>query len=376
MISDQYRIFGKSIRFHFNDPEDAFYRNLSMQLELYQKESTDIPASLIVHINIPKFEERFEILGVNPKTHSEIKDGFIADFGQYKTAMYMKDGVLHADLNIPCNKGAAHSYVNKFLSNIEFSSRHEMVGQICFESILVPSMYFDNDKCLIHSAGFSDANRMGILVGGTGGVGKTSMELSLCTEGEYKFLCDDIAVVSNDGNIHPNLAFPKIYGYNMEDNDVLKAKVFKQRSLIDKAAFKFRYYLKGPDKVRRKMSPKELFAGYENAPVPLGKYFILVKERRPSIECLAVDKKVAARMTVEIMSAEYWRFHNHLRWHIFNCAARDCDPIIVLDDVIKRWSACLNTALRRSKNYIVKIPLSSPHETLIQELSSVIRRTK
>jgi len=88
--------------------------------------------------------------------------------------------------------------------------------------MLIPSIYFNKNLAPVHCAGVSDHENRAILIGGTGGVGKTSLEMELCRNYGCSFINDDISVLDSDGWVYPNLAFPKIYGYNLENNDKVK----------------------------------------------------------------------------------------------------------------------------------------------------------
>jgi hypothetical protein len=269
-------------------------------------------------------------------------------------------------------KHPARVYFNKFVNSMEYTSKAEMIGQICFEWFLVPSVYFDEHKCLLHAAGFVTDQGEGILVGGTGGVGKTTIELALCFNGSYQFLCDDIGVVGKDGQVYPNLAFPKIYGYNMENNPVLKAHVFKDRSLLDRGSWAYRYFAKGPKKVRRKISPKKIFKGYASDPVPFAKYAILLRENRDDIQVADIDKETAIDMSIDVMLTEYSHFHNHIQWHEYNHRVMDTPPILRLDETIARWKACMRTAFEDVRICTVRIPTAISHEKFMTEIPDII----
>ena len=87
-----------------------------------------------------------------------------------------------------------------------------------------------SDLSLIHASGVVLSNGKAILLGGTGGIGKTSLELELCLNEKASFLTDDIAVIDKEGFLWPNLSFPKIYGYNLAGNKALKRQLLSATS--------------------------------------------------------------------------------------------------------------------------------------------------
>ena len=169
----------------------------------------------------------------NPKIHGEFENGFLMSvyYGQIGFTINNDIPTVKVNLN---NEFYNKNIISKFISNGEFSSALDKLSSIFYESIIIPSLFFFDDLALIHSAGVCDANGNGIVLGGTGGIGKTSMEIELCYYDKYKFVNDDIGIVDSNGMLFPNYAYPKIYGYNLEGYPKLKNEIFSQRSIVDK----------------------------------------------------------------------------------------------------------------------------------------------
>jgi hypothetical protein len=148
--------------------------------------------------------------------------------------------------------------------SIQFSAADEQVGQIFHELMLIPSAYFRPDRVLIHASAFQAPSGKVIAIGGTGGVGKTSLELALCLHGDFRFVTDDICVLSESGHVWPILAPPKIYGYNTEHDRELRRKVLERRSSIDRLHWRWRSR-RGSDRVRRRAPVDELYSSFSTA---------------------------------------------------------------------------------------------------------------
>ena len=77
----------------------------------------------------------------------------------------------------------------KKIINWEYTSREEKIGQTIFEQILVPTTFFYSNYFPVHSSAFLTPDNKVIIIGGTGGVGKTSLGMEYCLNRNYKFLC-------------------------------------------------------------------------------------------------------------------------------------------------------------------------------------------
>jgi serine kinase of HPr protein (carbohydrate metabolism regulator) len=145
-----------------------------------------------------------------------------------------------------------------------YKSNIENITAILYELVLVPLNYFFSDKALVHASSMKNStNGKTVMFGGTGGVGKTSLELLLCRELGYSFISDDIAVIDKKGFVYSNLAYPKIYAYNAEGNQEIENLLFNKRSSIDKLQWKLSKNIRGLNKARRTISPDEIYKSVE-----------------------------------------------------------------------------------------------------------------
>lgn len=369
MIKRTYKIFDKIVEINFTSNHNILQQEaLFEQLDLYTKIDSYDKSDIEVFITdeVPRSNAGL----INPSIHTEIENGFACSQHKFAYSFQFKDKlIIHIALKREGNKFI--SYLKK-LNNIEYASINERLGQIFFELIMVPSIYFDPDKFLIHCSSFNNPNGEAILIGGTGGVGKTSLEIELCMNRKYSFVSDDIAVLNNKGEVLPNLAFPKIYAYNLVNNSKLKKEIFKKRSIDDKLAWKFKTLLLGANKVRRKVSPASVYHGYEKDNVKASKYFILMRENRSDISVQKVDARTAAEMSIKVIQTEYAQFNNHILWHEFNCLSNNANPILSLKEVINNWENKLVSVLNEIDCQIIFIPKSMPHSQFIKEVSDII----
>lgn len=115
------------------------------------------------------------------------------------------------------------------LASNQFTIREEYIGQVFHENVLLPAYTKLKEVLLIHGAAFAVEGKT-VLVGGQGGVGKTSIELKMCYHQKGAFIADDMAVIHN-GMIAPNLSFPKIYSYNLKGEIQIRNKIFESFSI-------------------------------------------------------------------------------------------------------------------------------------------------
>lgn len=360
-------IFNKSYEIVFQTENDTIYNVAKEQLSYYSTYSENENSDVV--ITICQDLSHHKVLKKNPAVHWEIKNGFIALFPTYQVAFYLRDKKLFVDLAIKSSGNMIFSFIRKFL-NMEFATREERIAQTLFEGAIVPSVFFDNEKILVHSAGFMKGNK-NIIVGGTGGSGKTSLEIELCLNHNYTFLNDDIAIIDNNGNLLPNLAHPKIYGYNLKGNPLLKKKLFSSLSVFSKFHWWFTFKLFGSSKVRRRLFIKNNI-NFSNQHLPLSHYFILSKERVDDISIEKISGKTAAKLHHTVILAEYSLFINHFHWHEFNSTIDNIDPIINYSIFSENLYTNALSIFGKSNNYLIRIPLEIDHAAFLKTVVKLI----
>ncbi len=362
------KIFSKNITVEFETANPQIEKAVAEQLSYYPSFEENEKSDIL--IKITDKQRNRKILYRNPSVHEELENGFIAHYNNYSVAYSKFDGKTQLELFIrPSGKGLI-SFLKKF-NNIEFATREERAAQILFESALVPATFFETNLFPVHSSGF-EKNGKGILTGGTGGSGKTSLELELCLRQNFTFLNDDIAIINSNGEILPNLAHPKIYGYNLINNDELKNKLFSERSALDKFHWAIKSQLYGIDKARRRFEIRNF--NYSINPVKLSHYFILAKENRENIIAEEIYPEKAAQMHLSVILAEYYEFLNHVKWHEFNARAFSFKPIIEFSSLSNNWLETAKKVFGKVKTFIIKIPFDIEHRRFLKEASEIISR--
>jgi len=355
----KYRIMGNIVNITIENKE--IEEILMNELKLYEKDTGEENINIYI---VDKIELNDKYSNT-PSIHKTFDNGFIANFGSNKVLYKKENQIIDIYLEIDMRK----SFLRKFLS-MAYKYNYETVGQIIHELILVPANFFIQNKALIHASSMKH-ERTGktILFGGTGGVGKTSLELLLCRDLEYSFISDDIAIVDNSGAVYPNLSFPKIYAYNVVGNVELRNLIFKDKNIIDKFQWNLKKRLRGDSSVRRALSPLYLYKKIEIKKRNVDEYYMLYKTN--TVDNITIEKlnyRDASDMTLKIIKNEYQSVFQHITWHEYNCKLMGFNPILKLDDILDRWLDLYMQLFKNIQCYTVKIPIDIKHDEFLSEM--------
>lgn len=370
--NSKYYIFGKVVevcvdKLLTKHQVDELFEPISLYPRANKGEVSDVVVNFIVG------PIKQALLAKNPSIHSEIQNGFIQHQQKYSVGIERVEGRIIFSIHLQPIAGKVKSYLSRLYS-MDFALITSRLSQVFFEQVMVPSIYFCDNQFLVHSSCILNSRSQAILLGGTGGVGKTSLEIELCQNRGYKFMADDISVVDSNAFVYPNLAFPKIYGYNMVGNPKLYKRVMEGRSLQDRLAFKLKKTLFGPASARRKVSPFKIFGGVEPNKAKIEKYIILVKENRTDITLEPINYSIAVKATLSIMQTEYSAFNNHIFWHEFYRNAKGEETVISVDSVMAKWKELASNVFKSVNCFMLYIPLHIEHKQFIKEACDLINQ--
>lgn len=362
-------IFNIPTTFNFHASCNATTRNdVEEQINIYP-DSTQTP---LAHIHIGTHRCISNYTQRNPSIHYDSAQGFRMQFLKYFTEIEQQSDGLHFYVDYDRYRHGIMWYLKK-LYNIEYTSIEERISQVLNEFVLVPMTMFFSNYLLIHSSGLtSPTTGRAILLGGTGGVGKTSLELELCRKHKFGFLNDDIAIVDNNGMVHPNLAFPKIYAYNLQNQGDLRQRVFDNKPWHNKLAWTLKTTLQGMSATRRKMSPQDLFPVVCDQPVALGQYIILNRTTSSKATLHEISGNQAAAQSLKVIQTEYFPVYNHFYWHEYNALCGNYAPIIHNNKIFDRWNTLSKTLFNTIPCYQLNIPATMPHQEFMREISAML----
>lgn len=307
----------------------------------------------------------------NPSIHFETKTGFRANFGVAivewcwdEKPRQIKFAANISDRNLKYK-----------IRNIQYNYPYEDIGQIFHELVLIPTIqiFFSEQIALIHGSALATPDDQVLVFGGTGGVGKTSLELSLIKTRDYRFLADDIVILDQSGMIWPNFAYPKIYGYNTLGEADLKQRLLRGRSWDDRLVWELQM-LRSPNKVRRRANPVKIFDGKIAQGGSLKSFYFLFRCNVPSLNIVPLDPDIATDMNLEVMASEYTILYRHLNWHRVNRLGlqQSGDNFISLSHILQNWSRIQREILGKTSCYLVQIPLEMDAHSLKSGILSMI----
>lgn len=367
-MKNKYAIFGQVIELNTNDSFEGDL--LHKELSIYPSSSSELTS---IEINYVSNLSENQVLSSNPSIHALSTESLDFTMGPVTIRYYFKESkIIRIDFAIK-ESNWLFTTLNKLL-NIQFLNHKETIGQWFHEYVMVPLGFILNDTSIIHSSGVKTAQGKGILFGGTGGVGKTSLEIELCKNQNCAFLTDDISIINSHAEIYPNLSHPKIYGYNIKGDSAIKKEIFKNRGFLDKLFFRL-HSRRGDQYVRRRISADRFYKNHETTAVKINSYLILVKMDVDRIYVEPLSNEKALDLSQKVIFNEYQSFVNHIVWHEFNSLLFDKKPMLSTNSMREKNHEIFKSALEQIPNvFLVKIPLKIPHhefkENMIKEMKT------
>tara|TARA_B110000261_G_C13062457_1_gene348776 strand:+ start:366 stop:1466 length:1101 start_codon:yes stop_codon:yes gene_type:complete len=343
-------IFGQSVSFQTDNSRifSAFDSVLALYTDSVNEEYINI------EINIDNCIKTENLLHNNPKDHFTYSDGFGIEYGEF--FIYYQ---INKKINIKCFIKELN-FLKQFRS-IGFSNLEESLSLIIHEFILLPIMNFIPQYAPLHVSAFkNNSNGDLVLFGGTGGVGKTSLELLFCGELNYSFVADDMVVVNTNSEVYPNLSYPKIYAYNLESNKSMTNTILKGRGLIDIAHWYIRKKVKGLSAVRRSVAVDKLYDEFEVDKVKATKYFFLFRTNTVSdIKVERVSKDVAISNSIRILKNEFYStFYRKIDLYEYNCnLGKSTSSLVSMLNIENNLNLVFNQFFNEVDSFIIKIPL-------------------
>ena len=189
------------------------------------------------------------------------------------------------------------------LIDYEMHRVHEDFGRIIHEQILTTYIQMTQAEqyTFVHGAAMVTPSGSGVIFGGHGGVGKTSIALEMGRRHDWAFLSDDLTLIDSQGNVFFNANRPKIYAYNVLGDPGLEALILKDRSRAN--SLHWRLKKRWPDRVRRSVLPTRLYERVETS-APLRYMLMIEREETPELTLRRVDGDAFVARTIEILRYE------------------------------------------------------------------------
>jgi len=372
MILKTYSIFGFNILFELDESSEASI--LIDELSSYPEQESAIP-DLTIKYKSSKNKVN-DVIANNPSSHFLHSNGFSMKTINI-TSRFIFDNQILKRIVFSFNRknpGIGQKTFRKW-KHIQFLNERESIGQIVHEMLMVPLNLFFTNKSIIHSSAVLSKKGKLLMFGGTGGVGKTSLELELCRNYDCSFFADDICISDNSGNVYPNLSFPKIYGYNLINDEKLKKELISNKNLFDNLHWKL-HGLRGLDKVRRRISPSTIYNDVTNDTQQICSFFILNRTSVNQIEFKEIDNRFSSLLNTEVIKSEYQIVFQHLFWYKYNSLIKNQEEFNSFESVMKKNTEVFADSLNKAgaKSYIINIPIQLTNTEMKKQISAYLKK--
>lgn len=220
-------------------------------------------------------------------------------------------------------------------------------------------------QAYIHASGI-ERDGQGTALLAWGGIGKTSAMLKLVTEHGFKFLSDDLGLVDESGILWRTPKRLQVYGYNLEGDDRLRSLLLDGRSVLDRASWSLRLRLRGPKKVRRRVSAEALLGMASVArSAPLERVFYLERADVRDFDAREISASEVCRRAVPVVMHELEPFG------FLSRALSSGHPTPILPDeakVARQTHAVLMSAFRNVRALSISIPFAATPDALARYL--------
>jgi hypothetical protein len=353
-------IFGKAVSFSCENNELAsmLFKAIKPYREL------DLERDVDIHINFSDQCESIDSFVNSPSIHKTFSQGFEAGFGRNLVRYTYTDR-----LTIDVEYNSCSNFIKKFRS-IGFGNKEENLSAFLHEIIFVPMVCFFDDIALIHASSIkNNSSGKAVLFGGTGGVGKTSLELLFCFYQKWGFIADDISVVSDEAKVFPNSASPKIYAYNVVGDKELESVVFKERGLLDRLQWLVMFYFKGGKGVRRAVRPSEIYGEEVKGEVEISSYYNLFRsDLVKDVMIGELSEKDFVDKVYNIIDIEYSVFFDHIKWYENNCKIMELEPIITMKLIEGRFKAVYKSIYKKLNCNNINAPVGMQHQRFLKRI--------
>ena len=364
-------IFGYYFQFELN----GHFAELEEELSFYPDYETEPDESRRIIISIVD-KPGSDTISTNPSSINVFETGFAMNLG-YALIRWnlssLKDNIIKIELIPGKGHKGLRGFVKRFRS-IGYEIFPEDIGKIIHELILVPVTFFFKDKIILHGASlYNKVHKRSIVLGGTGGVGKTSALLRLGKGKDWVFLSDDIVVVDSEGIIYPNYSYPKIYAYNTMNNKPLERLILKKNGLPGKFQWKSikRY---NRSRVRRRLSPDLLYNTDYLEPALDCNLFLFRCNHPKSTGVERIDSKISTQLEMQIILAEYDTFFRYLRWYEYNAMGLGLEAYAKMDEFVENYSALSEEVFSKANNYLFKLGTNSSFEEYTNSICNTAER--
>ena len=290
-------------------------------------------------------------------------------------ALPLHDGsAIAADLRVPFSKPSLYESMVRPLIRVlsrDFAGPADVVAKNLLYEIVDPLVWcalLPLGATFVHAGAVATREGHGLLLMGTGGVGKTTTVLELVLNRGFHYVADDLVVVSAAGLSR----YPKhlqLYAYNSVLVPGLEERILRGRGPADRALWHIRRRLLGDSQVRRRVSASSFFgqdAVAQEVPLSAAVMFTTSLED-PRVVIERADRIQLARQAASVICDEFWDFTRFL--NSLSTLSSQAATLSNLHDLV---TATIEPTLPVDGCYLVHVPPRTPGADLADALSSQV----
>lgn len=368
------RFAGKIAEIHYANLKPWLITQLNKFLDVYPHLAQVANPDVIIHFKHgPLVHSSVPPISINPSDHKEYPNGFAALFPPWGELVWQKDHVIQVDFYL--SQFIASRNILFKLFDREFNFPYQYIGAILHELILIPTvMLFFGNVVPIHGSAIISENKNVFIFSGTGGIGKTFLEMSFLLKDNYGFFADDIVLIGDNCTAFANYAFPKIYQYNVKQLKLLEQLIIENYGILNRIQWKLYPSIPYIGKFcRRLLNPKQISKIDTTDIGTLRKFYFLFKTRTVrKIEKKVIDYASASELSYDVIKAEYHKIFKHLGHHKVNRSLLGIPELISENELREKYTKIFAT-LENLDLVVVQIPPQYEIENLYEFIREDIK---
>jgi hypothetical protein len=147
------------------------------------------------------------------------------------------------------------------LATRDFLSLSGLIAKNAIYEVLDPVVWcalLAEEATFVHAGAVASPDGDGLVLMGSGGVGKTTAVLDLVSKHGWKYIGDDLVILSKS-RVYRYPKHLQIYAYNTEYVPGVEGRILEGRSRLDRLAWHGRRRILGVSQVRRRVSASAFF---------------------------------------------------------------------------------------------------------------------
>ena len=369
------RFAGKTAEIRYGSLKPWLIRHMDKCLDVYPyHDCVTSPDAIIRFKHGPPLHSCEDPLSVNPSDHKEFSDGFSAYFPPWGDLVWHTGPTVNVDFHL--TRFIASRNILFKLVDRECNFPYQYITAILHELVLIPTVLLFFDEVVpIHGSAIINKDKEVFAFSGTGGSGKTYLEMSLILKDNYGFFSDDMLLISNHCSAFANYQFPKIYQYNVKQFNLLNKFIVESYSTLNKLQWHLYPRIPYIGKLCRRLLDPRRISNIDLADTGTLKnfYFLFKTKNVNKIEKKVIDCTTASSLSYDIIKSEYHKIFHHIGYHKMNRSLLGMPELTNETELRKKYTRVFAT-LKDVTFFLVNIPLRQELDNLYEFIRESIAK--